>query len=197
MALIQNPSIGRKLMRALRLTSLPDSVLAIETVPVILVEDLSAPLADIERGCAGTANIGAVVGENSFVSLVRVGAPATYSMIVRKVWFSLNTTDRITIGIPTAGLTGITANPNTSFLDLELAGRPTSQLGIGSDVAIPAHRAVWRGRVLANTTYKFKVNIKVGTIGLGDSLTSVFIVAEAQNLGITAGFEWVEGPPEG
>ncbi len=197
MALIQNPSIGRKLQQLLRLTSLPDTVLSPETVPVILVEDVSDPLLGDGRGCMGTARRNAVAAENAIVVLVRVGAPASYRLKVTKVWFSSPTTQRLILAVPTAGVLGLTPSGSTSFRDFNLPGRPASQLGTDTQVAIPARRDLWSGLVLANTTIVLPVNIDIGTIGQADDLTSLMIVANTQNTDIDAGFEWVEDAPKG
>jgi len=195
--IIQSPSIGRKLQRLLRLTSLPDSILAPETVPVILVEDVSAPLDDIERGCMGVGSNGAVAAENGIVVLTRVGAPATYDLRVTEFWVSSPTTQNLILGVPTAGVVGLTASGNTSFTNGEIAGRPTSQLGFDTQVAVPAHRVLWEGQVLADTTFRMKIDHRIGTIGIGSDLTSLMIAAATQNTLMRAGFKWTEALPQG
>ncbi len=197
MALIQNPGPTRKLQRALRLTELPDAVLAPELVGVILVEDLSAPLTDIERGCHGAVNRAAVAAENSIIVLVRVGAPAEYDLKVTEIFFTTDTTQLIFIRVPTVAVVGLSVAPNTTFTDQNLPGRPTSQLASDTQVAIPAGRNIWIGRVLANTPVRIKTDIRIGTIGRGEDLTSIMIAANAQNNELTGGFVWTEAQPEG
>jgi len=197
MALIQTPRLVRKLQRALRLTSLPDSVLAPETVAVILVEDLSAPLSDEERGCMGSANAAAVAAENGIMVLVRVGAPAEYDLVVTEAHFSSPTTQRIVIGLPTAGVTGLTVSGNTSFEDFSIPGRPSSQLGFDTQAGIPAHRILLAGLALANTLYRIPLSLRIGTIGDGNDLTSVMIAAGTANADLRAGFKWTEKAPQG
>jgi len=197
MPLIQNPSIARKLQRFLRLVDFPDSVLAPETVSVIVVEDLTEPLSDIERGCIGSDRIGGVLAENSIIALVRVGAPARYDLIVQEAFLSSDTTQQMRVIVPTAGLAGLTVSGETSFTDFGLPGRPSSQLLIDTQIAIPAGRKLWEGRVLADTVYRIVLNIRIGTIGQASQLTSIAIVGTTQDTQILGGFKWTESPPQG
>jgi len=194
--LIQTATIARKLQRRLRLTHLPDAVLAPETVSVIVVEDLSAPLSDEERGCMGAARQGAVAAENSIITLVRVGAPAAYDLVVTQIMFSVSADGLIMVRKPTAGLAGLTA-VLPSFRDFSTPGNPTSQLGRDTQVAIPAGTDLWRGQVLASTTYRLEVDLRLGTVGDGVGNASVMIATEAVNVTLTGGFEWTESPPQG
>ncbi len=196
MALIQNPGPARKLMRFLRLTTPIDSVLAPEMVGVVLVEDLSAPLGDQSRGCMGSLNIGAVAAEFPLIALVRVGAPAAYDLVVSECHFSVSASSQVDIILPTAGLTGLAAGA-TSFTDFEIPGQPTSQLGGDTQVAVPAGRILWGGLVLANTIYRVPLNLRIGTVGDGVGLSSVFVVGRAVNTKLRAGFTWDESAPQG
>jgi len=196
-ALIQSPNIGRKLMRSLRLTAQPDVVLAPETVGVILLEDLSAPLSDIERGCMGSEFQAAVAAEFGIVVLTRAGAPATYDAIVTAVTLMSTANDVLEISVPTAGVVGLTTSANTIFTDLELPGRPTSPLGTDTQVAVPARRILMRVQVLALTFVRIPLNIRLGTIGVGSELPALMINATTVNQSIRAGFEWTEGSPQG
>jgi len=197
MPLIQNPNIGRKLQRNLRLTELPDSILAPEIVGVVLVEDASAPLGDEERGCMGATNIGPVALENPILALVRVGAPAAYDLTVNEVHFSTNTAQVITVSVPTAGIAGLSVSGNTSFSDFELPGRPASQLGNDTQVGVPANRILFEVNALADTLYRIPVDIRIGTIGLGSDLTSLMLAGITVNTDLFGGFSWVESAPLG
>ncbi len=197
MPLIQNPSIGRKLQQRLRLTNLPDSVLAPETVAVILVEDASAPLSDIERGCLGSSAAGAVAAENPIVALVRVGTPAVYNLTITKLWFNSTTDQLIRIIQPASDITGLTVSGNTSFSDFELPGRPTSFLGFDTRVGAPSGRILWDFEVLARTTYMIESRIRLGTFGIGPQLTSLVIAGNTVNTVLRGGFEWTESDPLG
>jgi len=197
MPLIQNPTTGRKLQRGFRLTELPDSILAPEIVGVVLLEDWSAPLSDLERGCMGGELQVAVAAEFGVIAIVRVGAPATYDLQVSGVWWSSNATGNIRLIVPTGGLAGFTISANTSFTDQNLPGRPSSQLIFDTAVGIPAGRNIIRTRALANTTYFFPLDIRIGTIGQGADLTSLAVVAETNNTDLNAGFYWKESAPEG
>lgn len=197
MAIIQNPAISRKLQRGLRLTGLPDAVLAPEIVGTILLEDWSKPLSDIDRACMGSAGVGAVVGEQGIIVLVRVGAPAPYDLVVTEAWFSSTTTQQVILGVPTAGVSGLSVSGNTSFTDLELPGRPASQLAIRTIAVLPANRVIFDGEVLASTVLHIPLNLRIGTIGQGDDLTSLMLAAGTANTLIRGGFKWVEAAPQG
>jgi len=194
--LIQTPRLARKLQRALRLTALPDSVLAPETVPVILVEDLSAPLSDEDRGCIGAGRQGAVAGENSILSLVRVGAPAPYDLVVNQIFVSTPTTGLITIRKNTAAVVGLTAL-NTTFMDFQTPGRPSSQFARDSQVGIPAGIQLYQFRILADELKILEVNIRVGTIGDGNDNTTITMAHEANNADLVGGYQWTESAPQG
>ncbi len=195
--LIQNPNIGRKLQRNLRLTELPDGILAPEYVPVILVEDASAPLSDEERGCMGMQGVGGVAAEFGLVALVRVGAPAQYDLVVTEIVVATDVDQIIQVIIPTGVITGLTTSANTTFTDLELPGRPTSQMGFDTQAVIPAGRIIRQIPVLATTTYMFQVKIRIGTIGVGSNLTSIIIVGTTANVAVRGGYSWTESTPLG
>jgi len=197
MALIQNPGLGRKLMRALRLTTLPDSVLAPEIVGVILVEDLSAPLSDIDRGCMGSISIGAVVGENAFSALVRVGAPARYDLVVTKVTLSVSAATRFVIAVPTGGIAGLAASGDTNFTDFDIPGRPSSQLGSDTAVGLPAARDIITGKILPDTHLQIPLELRIGTAGQGPGLSSVYCGLSNANVSFQCSWEWTESPAQG
>ncbi len=195
--LIQDPTTPRKLQRGFRLTEMPDGILAPEIVGVVLLEDWTAPLSDLSRGCMGSAVAGAVAAENALVVLTRVGAPARYDLIVTEAYFNSTTSGTIALAIPTAGVVGLTTSGNSTFTDLELPGRPTSDLGFDTQVAIPANRSIRRYAVIANTTYRIPLNMRLGTIGKGADLTAIMLVAESVNTQLRAGFSWTESGPLG
>jgi len=197
MPLIQNPGPGRKLQRGLRLTELPDSILAPELVGVILVEDLSAPLSDEERGCMAAGGAGAVAAEFSLLALVRVGAPAQYDLTVTSMHFSSTTAQQIRLIVPTAGIVGLAASANTQFKDFNTPGRPTSQFGIDTQVAVPAGRVLLRYEIEASVTYRVKLQIRLGTFGIGPQLSSLIMVAMTANTLLLGGWEWTESAPQG
>lgn len=194
--IIQDPTTGRKLQRGLRLTSLPDSVLAPEIVGVVLLEDWTAPLSDISRGCTGSARVGGVAAEIGHVTLVRVGLGNPYEFVVTRLWFSTETAQRIIVRQPSA-LAGQTPNTSTSFTDFGTPGRPTSQLGTLTQVGMSAGRNLIIADILADTLYQFDVNIRIGTFGDNIVLTGLFIAGETVNTSLSAGFDWTESPPQG
>jgi len=195
MSLIQTSVIGRKLQRLLRLTELPDSILAPDVVPVIVVEDVSDPLVGDARGCAGAAEQQPVAAEASIVSLVRVSR--SYNLKVTKFWFSSPNNNQISVIATSPPLTGLTATINTSFRDFSLPGRPSSTLGIDSLAAVPPGRILFRGRVLANELHVVEIDFDIGAPDDTLPLTDLSIVAEIVNTALTAGFEWTESPPLG
>ncbi len=197
MPLIQSPTIGRKLQRNLRLTELPDSVLAPEIVAVIIAEDLSAPLGDQERGCMGSVTVQAVAAENSIVVLTRAGAPAGYDLRVTAVSWTSPVTQLIRLTMPTVAVTGLVLTTNTGFTDFTLPGRPTSPLGGATPVATPAGRILFQGRIEQDTTFRLPVDIRLGTIGDGNDFTSLMVVAVTANTVLRASFEWTESAPQG
>lgn len=194
--IIQDPTTSRKLQRGLRLTSLPDGILAPEIVGVVLLEDWSEPLGDVSRGCTGVGAIGATALENSHITLVRVGLGDPYDLVVTRLWFSSTTTQEIRVMQPTA-LSGQSAQTNTSFSDFSIPGRPTSQIGALSQVGVVAGRRLLSARVLADTTYRFEVKYRLGTFGDGVVLTALVIAAATVNTDLFAGFDWTEASPLG
>jgi len=197
LALIQVSRLARKLQRSLRLTSLPDSVLAPETVSVIIVEDLSAPLSDEERGCMAAGGAGAVAAEFSLLALVRVGAPAEYDLTVTGMHFSSTTAQQIRLIVPTAGILGLAASANTQFTDFNTPGRPTSQFGIDTQVAVPVGRVLLRYEIEASVTYRIPLQLRLGTFGIGPQLNSLIMVAMTANTLLLGGWEWTESAPQG
>lgn len=195
--LIQTPRLARKLQRALRLTSLPDSVLAPETVSVIVVEDLSAPLSDEDRGCMGCVSVSAVAGELPIVALVRVGAPASYSLIVTAVWVSSLSTQEIELAVSTGVVTGLAVADDTSFTDFGIPGRPSSQLGFDTRAVEPANRALTRMRILANERIRIPLDIEIGTVGDGQDLSLIYVIGKTANTSIQVSWEWTEKAPRG
>lgn len=192
--IIQTPTIARKLQRSLRLTGLPDSVLAEETVSVILVEDLSAPLTDESRGCYGVGNQGGVAAENSLVALVLVGIPASYNAVITKIEVSTDTPQSIRIIRPTVGLAGFQVLA-TQFGDFQIPGAPTSVLQRDTSAAgIPAGVIIKQLRVLADSPISIPVDIRLFGANL---LNAVLVGAETVDTALTVGFEWTESPPLG
>lgn len=197
MAIIQNPTISRKLQRLLRLTALPDSILAPETVSVIIVEDASAPLSDIERGCMGTQRRPAIAAENSLVLLVRVGAPASYDLLVTEAWISTNMDQIVRLAVPTVAVLGLAISAHTSFTDFEIPGRPASQLASDTQPTIPVNRILGEYDIQADTVLRIPLDLRIGTIGRGSDLTALMWAGVTQNTEIIAGFKWTEALPQG
>lgn len=197
MAVIQVSRLARKLQRSLRLTHLPDSILSLETVPVIVVEDLSAPLEDEDRGCMGASTVAAVAGENSIVVLTRVGAPAEYDLVINSIAVSSPTTQQIIIAKPTAGVVGLFVSGNTNFTNFTIPGRPSSQLGLDTQIGLPPHSVLAIYEILAQTTYLIPLKVRIGTFGDGQDFTSLMVAAPTVNTQLSVGFNWTESAPQG
>jgi len=193
MPLIQNPAIGRKLQRNLRLTQLPNGILAEETVPVILVEDYSAPSNEIERGCMGAANQAPVAAEQSIVALVLAGVPALYTLTVTKVTLSSDVNVTASIIAPTEATVGLTQVSNTHFTDFSIPGRPASFLGKDTAVGgVSGGMVMWQERVLADTPVVVPVRIVVG-----GEFASLLVEANGNQTRLAVSFEWTESVPLG
>ncbi len=194
MPLIQSPVPARKLQEGLRLTELPDGVLAPELVGVILVEDFSAPLSDIERGCMGTEVVTAAAGQLPIVALVGVGDPRPYDLVVTEFHFSCATQTFIQLVRPSVELTGLQVSGETSFVDFNLPGRPTSQLNTNSVAALPAGFNLWQGDAEIDVIYRVPLEIRLGQPPIDNSLV---IGGNAVAGQIRGGFKWTESPPQG
>jgi hypothetical protein len=195
MPLIQDPTIARRLQTSLRLTSLPDSILAPEVVPVILVADETNRLGDQVRGCAGMGTPGAVAAQNATAVLTRQNP--TYELVCQRIWISTGSSGLYMVFAPTLPITGLTDSGNTSFTDMMTAGRPASPLGVGNTAGVPAGRVLHRFDVAAGRTERFETEIRVGQAGIGDGLSQIAVICNTANVAATIGFDWVESPPLG
>lgn len=195
MSLIQTSVIARKLQQFLRLTELPDSLLAPDVVAVIVVEDLSDPLTGDARGGVGVTRQNAVVAENSMVALTRVSNQ--YRLTLNKIFINTDTAQLISVIAASPPLTGMTPSINTSFTDMKTPGRPSSILSLDSKVAVPPGRQLWRSRILASTPVTVEIALDVGAPDDELPLTDVVVVGEALNTALTVGFAWTESPPLG
>jgi len=194
MALIQSPIPGRKLQRGLRLTHLPDSVLAPELVGVVLVEDYTAPLSDLSRGCMAGAVQAATVAEFSILVLQRVSSQ--YDCTVTRLYFASPTAQIIRVRAPSVlvvGLTGVAA----AFRDFNNVGAPTSLFGRDTQVAIPAGVELIRAHIPADTPTFLDVNIRLGLEADRAGASQIMIAGESANEILSGGFEWTEQEPEG
>lgn len=193
MPIIQNPTIGRKLQRALRLTELPDSILAPEVVATISVEDLTAPLSDIERGCAGSLDIGGVVAEFPLFGLVLVGNPPSYDLKVTALTISVSSDTILRVARARQAILGLTATTDTGFTNFGIPGRPASQLGSDTVAVLPTMDQLFRFRVLASTPVRVPLDFRLGGPDPVTNFSNVLLViAGATNIIMTGSFEWTE-----
>jgi len=189
--LIQSPNIARKLQRSLRLTELPDSILAPEAVAVILVEDLTDPLGDIERGCAGAAGVAAVAAE--FGQIVLSADTANIDVVVTKMWAASLVDTTIRLSRPTVAHTGLTGLA-TTFRDFSTPGAPTSSFATDTKAVLPAHVTIKRIEMLANTNVELLLDFRLGPLLVDNS---IMLSGENANTVIRGGFEWTERDPQG
>ncbi len=189
--LIQTPDYARKLQRRLRLTSLPDSVLAPESVGVFLLDDLRDEASGVEFPCFGSGEVTAVAAEFAVVVLTRIGTG--YEALLSRIMVNSPTAQIIRVSIPLVAVAGLTPSPNTNFRDLEAPGRPASEVGTDTVVATPSMRNVYPVRVLANQVQFIETQIRLGE-GVN---TRVLVSAGVANTGLEVGFDWVETPPFG
>ncbi len=194
---IQDPTIGRSLQRGLRLTALPDSILAPEVVPVIVVDDYTTGrFGEIERACTGFHGQAAVAGENAHVSLQR-SAIGTEVIVTRITLDPGGAAGRFFIGRITAANPGGAVSTETSFDDFNTPGKPSAQMIVGTVLpgGLPALDIMYQIVLIGNTHTQIPVYIRLGAPGLNAALLWV----NHQTAGVAAniGFNWIERPPLG
>lgn len=191
MPLIQTSDQARKLQQGLRLTTLPDSVLAPEIVPVILVEDYSAPLLGTSNGCTGAIVVAAVAANISLAVLRRA---ASVRVNVRRVIVSTATTQQIQITMPTSLVTAAIATDKV-FTDFATPGRPSTVFEAdNTGVGIPAGRILYRFRVLANTTYQIDMDVLLGHPDIAPNFFQFMINGTIVNTDLAVSIDWIESP---
>lgn len=191
MPLIQTPDIARKLMRGLRLTTPPDSVLAPETVSVIIVEDYSAPLTGVSFGCFGSVTQAPIAAEFSLVTLRRI---PQMRVKVTKVHVGVDTDTTILISNPVDGVAGLVVSANTQFTDFSVPGRPSAVMGSDTQVAIPTRRDLIRIPALAGVTYSIELDIDLGDPNVAPADDMIMAAAGLVNARLDCSWEWIEGP---
>jgi len=193
--LIQNPTISRRLQTNLRLTHPPDSILAPETVAVIIVDDYTSPIDDESRGCAGANVVGAVAAERGLCGLIRVN-PNQYDLVVSGVMVTCQTAQLFDLRIPTVAVTGPTPSGNTNFVDFNLPGRPSTQLVVDTNAVAIVGRNLLTFECDGLNPVIIPLGIRIGT---GDPVGSDTIILQSQsnNLPFQVSWTWTEGPPLG
>ena len=195
MSQIQTSDQARKLQRGLRLTSLPDSILAPEIVGVIILEDYSKPLIGTEFGCSAGTTRGAVAAEFSQVILRRPNAQIRVKVL--RVFIGASSAQAILISIPNTPPGGFTELASRVFNDLEVPGRPSAFFGSDTAIAIPARRDMYSIRVPADQSIVVTLDIDLGAPGVGNGDTDVLFANTVVNTSLSVGLEWVEGPTLG
>ena len=200
MPIIQVPDIALKLYRRFRLESVPDSLLAPETVPVVIVEDLVGyNISGAERECMAGLGQGATVAEFSIVGLVNFNP--NEEIRVTGVWLSSSSTQMLSLLRPTAGIVGMANSPDKSFVDFRIGGEPEASVQSQTIAVIPPGRLMWVGRVLPDSPVYVPLDLtlkksEVSPMGAMPG-RAILAVANTANSGLFVGWEWTEGIQEG
>jgi len=193
--LIQTSEQGRKLQQGLRLTSLPDSVLAPEIVPVIIVEDYSAPLLGTSKGCTGAVVI--PISALNF-SLVVLRRPTSIRVNVNRVIVSSATPQQIQITMPTALPVTAAIATDKVFTDFNTPGRPSAVFqGDNTSAVILPGRILYRFRLLANTPAVIPMDILLGHPDVDPRFSEFMINTTLINTDLAISLDWTESPPLG
>jgi len=129
MALIQVPDIARKLARRFGIDGpAPADTLAPEIVPVVLVEDLTAPDEEdsgYERTCIGKQSVGALAANYSYVQLYN---PSGSGVLVVVEAMILSVGGNSAISIRNYDTAATSLGTDLSFRDRRLSGAPAAQV---------------------------------------------------------------------
>ena len=194
MPIIQIPDVALKLYRRFRLESVPDSVLAPETVPVVLVEDLSDYMVEGGgRPCMGATDVPAVVGEKGFASLGNIDKKTRVR--VTHITVDVDAPVQLLVQAHTNTSIAITGAPK-AFLDRRLKGAPQSLFGFGSDPVYLVGIPIWGHRLLAETVYRIPIGMLLGS-GEFAGNSRIVVAAVTANISFRVSMEWIEGLPEG
>ena len=200
MPIIQVPDIALKLYRRFRLESVPDSLLAPETVPVVIVEDLVGyNITGAERECRGSSGQAATVAEYSISGLVNFNPNA--GIRVTGVWLTSTTAQLMTLLRPTAGIVGMVNSTDKSFMDFRIAGEPQASVQKQAIVALPIGRALWQLSVLATTPIYIPLDVtlkksEVSPMGAMPD-RAILAMTTVANTNLDVCWEWTEGAQEG
>ena len=194
MPIIQVPDIALKLYRRFRLESVPDSLLAPEIVPVVLVEDLSEYMVEgTGRRCMGHTTVSAVLAERGFAILGNVGEETR----VRVSHVTMHVNTPTTIDILAHTQTSIAIAPGTkAFLDRRVRGAPQSTIGFGAEAVPPVGIIIWSGSLTSKDPRRIPIGMLLGS-GEFAGNSRIVVIAANENVGFSVTFEWVEGIPEG
>ena len=200
MALINTPSIARKLQRALRLTRTPDSVLSPDVVPVLLMEDLSQMQVnpgEEERPCLATVEMSAVAGMRGYAAAIK---PPDYQnrVVVDSVQITPDFEDVFYV-MKTASTWDLYTNETTKhFRDLQLDGKPGTIIGRVANAGLLGD-PIWRGWIPSspNNGLIIPLDIELGdptSVTLGEFIA---VVGETVNQRFFVNWNFRELPPLG
>lgn len=186
MPLIQNPGPARKLMRGLRLTHLPDAVLAPEMVGVVIVDDYSESLDELARNSAGSHNQPAVAGQQSNVYIL-AEVQGQYFILDRIIVRASAATD-ISIIAPNVILTPL-STAKGQFRDLALPGRPAADMGRFSGAApagIRVHQLHFSvDAIVLDVSYTLRLRP-------GEAQAPICVSTASVNVALDVSFDWRE-----
>lgn len=192
--IIQTVDPGRSLQRLYRLQRMPDTTLAPEIVPVVIVNDLAtvSPWDQPDRrpGVAYTL-ITAAAGEFPIIALV---APPQTDVEITRVVISSATAGIVRIRRPLATLTGLGATSTPAWNDGELAGRPSTFVQADSVAALPTGRTMFLSNIAANQTLIVPISIRVPGFRPGQIPGSNAVLIDHQTAvaALTVGYEFIE-----
>lgn len=192
--IIQTIDPGRALQRLYRLQRLPDTTLAPEIVPVVVVDNLATPTPwdqpDRRPGVGYTLQV-AAAGEFAIIALV---APPQVDVEVTRVVISSTTAGTVRIRRPLATLTGLGATSTPAWMDGELAGRPSTFVQADSVVALPTGRTLFLSNIAANETIVLPFSVRVPGFRPGQTPGSNAILVDHSTAvaTMTVGYEFIE-----
>ena len=194
MPIIQVPDIALKLYRRFRLESVPDSLLAPETVPVVIVEDLSDFMVEGGgRPCMGATDVAPVAAQVGYAVLGNVAEQTR----VRVSHVNIDVQTAMQVLVIAHTQTAITITPGSkAFLDRRVRGNPQSLIGFGASVVPPVGITIWNNWVLARAPTRIPIGMLLGS-GEFAGNSRIVVRAVTVNVAMRIGFEWIEGVPEG
>lgn len=194
--LVQRPDAARKLQRQYGLTRMPDSVLAPEIVPVVLVHDLSQDaFDDVVRNCIGMTSTAAVAAEFPMSILGQPTPSLGGPIVIDRLYVSSDTSQIVQIARPDVSLVStLTQTSNKLFTDFDTPGQPGAFMMTGTDPVAPSRTTVANIRILADTPaiYEPRGGIKVATNGV-----PLLVLGLAANSQLQVNYEWREAPELG
>jgi len=187
--LIQRPDVALKLKDRYGLTSMPDSILAPEIVPVTIVDDLSE--LGVSRACAGRASIGAVAAEIPMCAITQPEPQdSDITIIVRRMLIRASANIALVWGRITEPGYVFTNLITKQFLNQGVPGRPTAMLRLASS-PVPIGRIDFGGILRSDlSTFEVLTNVIIPPDQIG-----LVVMSTGVNVSLEVSFDWDEIPP--